>query len=94
MNGRPYVALLYWLLPSGLLCACVWRLRPRFPGLFEGCCLLILMASIEMVTGCFGDAQDPERHLFIYNAMVDIIFVGAFAALLQSPGLAARRENG
>lgn len=84
MNGRPYAALLYWLVPSGLLCACTWRLRPRLPGLFEACCLLILMASIEMVTSCFGDSQDSERHLFIYNAMVDIIFVGAFAAVLQS----------
>jgi hypothetical protein len=52
------------------------------------------MASIEMVSSCFGDVQDPERHLFIYNAMVDIIFVGAFAAVLQSgPRNAFRTER-
>jgi hypothetical protein len=84
MNGRPYAALLYWLVPSGLLFACIWSLRPRLPGLFEACCLLILMASIEMTASCFGDSQDTERHLFIYNTLADIIFVGAFAALLQS----------
>jgi hypothetical protein len=86
MIGRPYAALLYWLVPSGLLCACAWRLRRRFPGLFEACCVLILMASIEMVTSCFGDPQDADRHLFIYNAMVDVIVIGAFAALLSKNG--------
>ena len=92
MKDRPYVTLLYWLVPAVLLCAGTWRFRSRVPGLFEACCLLVLMASIEMAASCFGDVQDTERHLFIYNALVDIIFVSACAVVLQEKDFGPTNE--
>ena len=37
---------------------------------------------VVLVFSCLGDAKETDRHLFLYNALADVIFVSAVAAAI------------
>ena len=90
MGERPFAGLAFLLASGGLLLGACWRMRARSPGLFEGACLVTLCAVMELLMACLLDVLETTRHFFIYNAMVDVMFVGALAAVLSL--LVAPRE--
>lgn len=82
MENRPFSALVFFLGSTGILLSRCWKIRARRPGLFEGVCLVVLMAALEMLFACVFDVLETTRHLFIYNAMVDVLFVGALTSIV------------
>lgn len=94
MGNRPFAGLAFLLASGGLLLGFCWRMRGDSPGLLEGACLLVLAAVMEMLIACLLDTLETTRHLFIYNAMVDVLFVGALAAVLAAWVVRRRRPRG
>lgn len=90
MLDRPWAALLYFALPFGFLIALLWRRRSST--LLAGALALAGMAVIEMLLSTLLDCVETTRHLFLYNAMVDLGFVSAVAAAL-APSTARDAER-
>jgi hypothetical protein len=70
---------LAYLLYSLLLLAILARSRPA-----EAVGLAV-MASLSLAVGALADAADTTRHLFIFNCILDVAFVGAVAARRTAP---------
>ena len=44
------------------------------------------MAVLMLVIGCLGDVLDSVRHLFLFNATLDILFLGCLGAMAIGGG--------
>ncbi len=86
-RGSVYV--FYFLTLCIALCAIVWRRRPDD---FAGAVCLCLMALLALGIASFADAVEVTRHIFLFNALVDLILISAFAALLAPPQKSAQNS--
>jgi len=76
---RTYIGVLCVSLPW--LC---WRSRTkRRPDWIGGAVCLAAMAILTLLIGCLGDALDPIRHLFLFNAILDMLLVACLFAGLR-----------
>ena len=79
-----------WLLCllGGTVAACAlgYRRAPRRGRLFrEGLCLLVLLAVVEYLVCAFADhLDDLPRHLYVFQALCDLILVADAAWIVQS----------
>lgn len=58
--------------------------------LLAACLVFAAMTAGALAIGALGDNLETERHLFIYNAMVDVWFIGVIASLLYKRPLPAQ----
>ena len=79
-----------WLLCllGGTVAACAlgYRRAPRRGRLFrEGLCLLVLLAVVEYLVCALADhLDDLPRHLYVFQALCDLILVADAAWIVQS----------
>ncbi len=81
-TSRGWLYAIYCLTLFGLLPFLTWPTRDRFVGALA----LSIITLLALGIGCLGDALDYARHLFVFNACVDMLAMGCLASLLfRSP---------
>jgi hypothetical protein len=66
---------------SAALCALLPLLARRHPQWFAGALALVAITLVTLAIGCLGDGLDYLRHLFLFNACLDMLALGCCVAM-------------